>query len=258
MSYLPRNRAKSLRSRKALTLVALFLILGGLLSFFDSALISLISPLWRAENKATGTAEGTLSFFRTKNSLINENQSLKEKLASQELELSTLALATAENERLLALLGRRVNQGGIMAAVLTYPPQSPYDLIIIDAGTRDGIAAGSRVTLPEGPEIGEVEEATERFSRVKLTSSAGEKTQAVLERTQTPVELSGSGAGNFKIVVPRDVPVEVGDRVLSAYIDAALLAVVEEIDLEATDAFKDVFAKSPTNIFSVRFVMVLP
>jgi cell shape-determining protein MreC len=258
MSYLPKNRTKSLRSRKVLTLVALFLLLGGLLSFFDSAIISAVSRLWRAENEATGVAGETMGYLRTKGSLIEENESLKERLASLELELSTLSLASAENERLLSLLGRRASQGTLVASVLTYPPQSPYDLIIIDAGTREGVLPGSSVALPEGPEIGVVEEAMENFSRVKLYSTSGEITQAVLERTQTPVELLGSGAGNFKIVVPRDIPVEAGDRVLSAKLDAALLAVVEEINLEATDSFKDIFAKSPTNIFNVRFVTVLP
>ena len=258
MSYLPRNRTKSLRSRKALALIALFLVLGGILSFFDSAIISAVSRLWRAENEATGVAGETVGYLRTKSSLIKENESLKEKIASMELELSTLTLATAENERLLSLLGRSARPGSPVASVLTYPPQSPYDLIIIDAGARDGVRAGSSVALPEGPELGVVEEAMENFSRVKLYSTSGERTQAVLERTQTPVELLGSGAGNFKIVVPRDIPVEVGDRVLSAKLDAALLAVVEEVSLEATDSFKDIFAKSPTNIFNVRFVTVLP
>lgn len=175
-----------------------------------------------------------------------------------ELELSALSLASAENERLLALLGRSARQGAITSAVLTYPPQSPYDLLIIDAGTRDGVSAGASVALPEGPELGVVEEVMENFSRVKLFSTSGEKVQAVLERTQTPVELLGTGGGNFKIVVPRDTAVEIGDRVLSARLDAALLAVVEEVSLEATDSFKEILAKSPINIFSVRFVTVLP
>jgi cell shape-determining protein MreC len=257
MSYLPRNRTKSLRSRKALMLLVLFLLLGGFLLFLDAPILSGVSRLWRAESQLTGAAGEGLGYWRTKGALIKENESLKEKVLSMELALSSLSLASAENERLLALLGRSGRSGAITAGVLTYPPQSPYDLLIIDAGTNEGVNTGASVSLPEGPGLGVVEEALENFSRVKLYSTSGEKTQAVLERTQTPVELLGSGGGNFKVIVPRDTAVEVGDRILSPNLDAALLAVVEEVSLEATDSFKEIYAKSPTNIFSVRFVTIL-
>jgi len=36
------------------------------------------------------------------------------------------------------------------------------------------------------------------------------------------------------------------------------LAVVEDIRLQPTDSFKEVLAKSPTNIFTLRFVFIRP
>ena len=142
--------------------------------------------------------------------------------------------------------------------MLTRPPQSPYDLIITDAGEHEHVVIGSRVRLLEGSEIGVVSEVESHFSRVKLFSTSGEKTNAVLERSQIPVVLEGVGGGNFRISVPRDVAVVVGDRILSSALDASLLAVVADIKVTATDSFKEVLARSPANIFSIRFVSISP
>lgn len=179
-------------------------------------------------------------------------------MTSLELEVSALSLYRSEAERLLALLGRQAEQGGVAASVLTHPPQSPYDLLVIDAGERDAIAVGSKVFLPEGQELGVVTQVFPSFSRVKLLSTAGEKTPAVLERHEVSVELVGQGGGNFKVVVPRETEVEVGDRILSANLDSSLVAIVAEVNLEPTDSFKEVLAKSPANIFTIRYITVRP
>ena len=72
------------------------------------------------------------------------------------------------------------------------------------------------------------------------------------------VTLVGVGAGNFKITIPRDVVVESGDRILSADVSSHLLAVVGEVNMSSTDSFKEVLAKTPANIFALRFVFVTP
>ena len=146
----------------------------------------------------------------------------------------------------------------VVAAVLTHPPQTPYDVIIIDAGSDESIILGSQVHLPEGPVLGVVSEVFPRRARVRLFSAAGEETNAVLERNNIPVVLVGTGGGNFKMILPRDIAVEKGDRILTANITSRLLAVVEEVSIQSTDSFKEVLAKSPTNIFTLRFVFVTP
>jgi len=142
--------------------------------------------------------------------------------------------------------------------VLTYPPQTPYDIIIIDAGSNDSLVLGSEVSMPEGPLLGVVSEVFPRRAKVKLFSTNGEETGAVLERNNMPVTLEGTGGGNFRISLPRDIAIERGDRILSRSMSSSLLAVVEEVSVEPTDSFKEILAKSPTNIFSLRFVFITP
>ena len=161
-------------------------------------------------------------------------------------------------ENVTPIIDRQTESGLIVATVLTYPPQTPYDVIIIDAGSNDSIMLGSEVSLPEGPILGVISEVFPRNAKVKLFSSSGKETNAVLERNNIPVTLVGTGGGNFSFSLPRDIAIENGDRILSSDVTARLLAVVGEISVQPTDSFKEVLAYSPTNIFGLRFVFVRP
>lgn len=161
-------------------------------------------------------------------------------------------------ENVTPIIDRQTESGLVVATVLTYPPQTPYDVIIIDAGSNESITIGSQVLLPEGPILGIVSEVFPKSAKVKLFSANGEETNAVLERNNVPVTLVGVGGGNFRLAVPRDIAIEKGDRILSPDITARLLATVGEVSVRPTDSFKEVLAKSPTNIFTLRFVFVTP
>ncbi|KKQ83059.1 MAG: Cell shape-determining protein MreC [Parcubacteria group bacterium GW2011_GWB1_38_8] len=221
---------------RIVVLVTIFILTGVLLSFFDSIIISAISPIWKSENSIVRSLRNGISFFNSKKSLIEENAFLKEKLSSLEAETSSLSRQCVQESALLELMGRRQDPSTIAAAILTRPPQTPYDVIIIDVGSNESIRIGSEVSLPEGPVLGVVS----------------------LERNNIPVVLTGLGGGNFKLIIPRDIEINIGDRVLSSDITSRLLAIIEEISSKPTDSFKEILARSPANIFTLRFVSVTP
>lgn len=227
-------------------------------SLFDGLIIAAVSPLWRGENFAANAVSGFRDFFRSRNSLMEENAALRQRLEALEVERAARFSAPSDAEALSALLGRRTESGGVIASVLVGPPQTPYDTAIIDAGENDGVAAGMRVFMPEGPLVGVVAEVYGSSAKVRLFTSSGEKTHAVLERHGLPITLEGAGGGNFKIVLPREAQVEVGDRLLSADVFSHLLGVVGSVKMEPTDSFKEVLAASPANIFNIHLVLVRP
>src|SRR3989338_1750424 len=147
--------------------------------------------------------------------LVAENVVLKEKVSSLETEILSLLSKRVQENILLELVGRRLNSNMVAAAVLTHPPQTPYDIIIIDAGSEDSVTLGSEVSLPEGPILGAVLEVFPKRARVKLFSASGEETNAILERNDVPIVLEGTGGGSFKFILPRDIRVEKGDRIIS-------------------------------------------
>jgi cell shape-determining protein MreC len=257
MNYLSRNRSRI--SRQKIYLVTFLFIAGALfLSYFDKVVVAAISPIWKSENAITKSIKNSFSYFRTKSSLINENGELKNRVLTLEDQTQLLANLQTREAELLALLGRTRDRNGVTAGVLVRSPQIPYDTIIIDAGSGEGVKADAKVVLPEGAAIGSVFEIFAHTSKVKLYSTSGEKTNAILERDSVPVILLGEGGGNFRLILPRDARVETGDRVLSADMSGRLLAVVKEIALKPTDPFKEVLLGAPESIFGTRFVEVLP
>jgi cell shape-determining protein MreC len=259
-NYLPKSRTNSRGKKLKLVLAVslMFVILTGLFSVARGSLVSLVSPIWRAENTVSQALASFGANLQSKRDLEVENKRLLRQLESYQLERQVLANFAEREARILALLGRSDESGGVASAVLVHPPQTAYDALIIDSGRAQGIQVGARVILSEGVELGEVESVSARQSVVKLYSTPGAKTNAILERGDIPVIILGEGAGNFKLILPRDLAVEVGDRIISTDINSRLIAVVEDVSQRPTDSFKVALAKGPANIFNIRFVLVLP
>lgn len=258
MNYPQRNRGRHSFTKPALLLGLVFFVGFAVFSFFGDIVSKIVTPLWQGENTATAKLGFVGDFFKFKSSLIEENNTLKERVRSLELEAVSRASIPEVEGDLSTLLGRRPETERVVATALVVPPQTPYDTIVIDAGASDGVVIGSTASMAEGPILGVVSEVYSSSAKVNLYTSPGEKTAAVLERHRVPVTVEGVGGGNFRLMVSRETEVEIGDRILSADISSQLIAVVGEVHMETTDSFKDVFAKSPVNIFSLHYILINP
>jgi len=257
-NFLQRNRHQVSYKKRIVAVFLIFIFGAMFFSFSRGLMISVFSPLWKGENAVAIGFRNLATFFKSKNALIEENQILRDKLASSELtNVSLQTISDAENS-LLVNFGRASTNKLIASAVLVHPPQTPYDSLIVDAGAVDGVSLDAVVSLPEGPKIGTVIEVFNKSARVKLYSSNGEKTNAVLERSNVPVSLLGRGGGNFEIALPRDVAVEVGDKILSGSLAPTIIGVVGDIEMKPTDSFKKIMVRSVANIYTMRFVVITP
>ncbi len=257
-NFLQRNRHQVSYKNRIVVVVLIFVLGATFFSFSRGLMVNIFSPLWKGENAVAVGFRNLTNFFKSKNALIEENQILRDKLSSNELaDMSLQAVRDAENSLLLNF-GRTSPNKFIAASVLIHPPKTAYDSLIIDAGAVDGVPLDAEVSLPEGPKIGTIIEVFSKSSRVKLYSSNGEETNAVLERSLVPVTLIGRGGGNFEIALPRDVAVEVGDQILSAHLSPSVIGVVGDIEMKPTDSFKKIIVRSVANVYTVRLVIVTP
>jgi cell shape-determining protein MreC len=255
--YLQKNRSNKSNFKNALIILGVFILGFLLLSIFKTSVLFSLSPIWNLKQIVLNESVDLVSFFRSKDSLINENKFLKEQLRSQETLLVSFNALNNNYTNLLQDLGQLPKEVKVAAGVLTTPPQSLYDVLVIDAGSDKGVFTGSQVTLPFGALIGNITAVSDKTSQVTLLSSFGVKTEAVLERSQTPVTLTGQGGGNIVIRVPRDIEVVKGDRVISPGLNPRFLGAVEEISSVSTDSFKRVVSVIPGGIYQIRFVYVL-
>jgi len=253
-NFLPRNRRRN--SRRELVVVGAVLIVAiGAFSLFGNMLTGIFAPLWHSTFYAHTGISNIVGSLRSKDALIAENGALKEQLASDEELIVSLRSVASSRDELLRQFGR-VPAGIIAAGVLVHPPETPYDILIADAGENLNVRQGSAVFTPEGALIGAVTDVFARTSRIKLYSSSSERTDAVLERGQAAVTLVGRGGGNMSFTLPRDSAVEAGDRVQSPRLEAPLVGVVEDVEVSPTDSQKTVFVRSPENPSDIRSILI--
>lgn len=196
------------------------------------------------------------------NSIANEFYLLRSMLVESNGPVVNLAaedaLITAlqsENNQLKELLGRNVsNDKMTLAAVLIRPPQTPYDSIIIDAGSLMGLQVGDIIYAEMNYAIGRVVEVSDKSATIILFSSSNQKANVLIASTTTAVLAEGRGGGNFYIKLPKNIDVAVGDPIIWPDIQTMILGAVDVIDSDDGDAYAHIYFKSPININSLRYV----
>jgi rod shape-determining protein MreC len=110
------------------------------------------SPLQNASSKASGATTGFFQQIWNFRSTAQQNEALKERLMKVEQELNEARQATAENERLRALLN--LNEQSVIksipARVIARDPSVWFNTITINRGTSSGIAVNMPVVTGGG------------------------------------------------------------------------------------------------------------
>ena len=255
-NFRPRSSRPN-RSRTIL-IVCLLVVCALAAKYFKAPLSYLAEPLWKARGAAGAGLADVRAIFSSKTKLADENTALKAQLASvSDLTLSCRAIVDSREE-LLNTFGRTGELKGIAASVLVRPPETAYDLIIIDAGTSEGVHIGDKVHLPEGGALGQVSEVFTHTSKVALYTSPDNQTPAVLERNSIPVTITGRGGGSFEFNAPRGLTLVAGDKVLSPLLTGEMLGVIKDVSASPTDSFQHILVEGVGNISTLRFVLVSP
>lgn len=262
MNYLPNNRNKN-KVKKVIYLFILllfFVIVFFSFKFYSESIsrsLNVITyPVWKAKSFIVSKIDNNIYFFKSKKDLLNENIILKDKLKNFEVQSLIYANVLLENQDLKSYLGRSEQEDNIFAVVLSKPPISPYDSLIIDVGENYNLNKGDFVITLENLIIGKVEEVYSKTSKVSLFSSSGLKFQAENMRNSVPLEVSGRGGGNFISTVPEEADFEVGDVIIVLDLNIFVLGTVLEIENDPTSSFKNLYIKSPVNIFKLRNIIV--
>ncbi len=213
-------------------------------------------PVLTAGRKVGGGLSGVGGYFSSKKSLTKENENLKITLSEKDAQILNFSVLEAENTSLKEILGRKgENKNLFLAAILEKPNQSPYDTLLIDAGSNHGLKVGNLVLALGNVPVGRIAEVYSDSAKVVLFSSSGEKTQ-VMVKEGTSVELIGRGGGNFEMILPRDFAIAKGDQAVLPGISAYVLGTMETVISDSRDAFEKALFVSPVNIQQIKFVQV--
>jgi cell shape-determining protein MreC len=266
--------------RKRFSKIALGVVILIILFYFHTSVWNGLSktsevifhPVVVLGQKVKDRFESIGSYFISKNYLYNQNQKLQAEVSFDDARMANYDSVAADNASLKEILNRKdPKMNLVLAAVLSKPNQSPYDILLIDAGITEGVKTGDVVFALGNVPIGSVSDVYQDSSKVILFSNPGETTEAVISpsvnadgtvSTTTPstpnafVQVVGRGGGNFEMVMPKDFNFQAGGQVVLPGINSYVLAIFQKVISDPRNSFTKVLLTSPINIQELKFVEV--
>lgn len=150
----------------------------------------------------------------------------------------------------------RLHGDEVIATVLVRPPQSPYDALVINIGSDEGIALGDQVYAFTGFPIGEIIDVQHSRATVRLFSSPGSKVEVYVGTSTTAVIAEGKGGGNFYLKLPKVSEIAPGDSVVRHFMPPEVFSSIESVDSTDGEAYIYAYFKLPININTLIYVLV--
>lgn len=219
------------------------------------ALAKITAPLFSLRAWTTDSFDALPSYFRDRSQFVGRITTLEEELARLESEYQSGTYLEDENARLRTLLGTDDEAARIAVGVLARPPFLPYDTMMIDRGSSDGIVEGAVVYQHADQVIGVVERTFKTSALVTLLSSPGVQTAVYVIGPDIYTKASGEGGGTLRISVPQDIELTEGDMVVLPGLEHGILGAIATIRKEPTEPDQSGYV-TIGSMASLRYVSV--
>jgi len=160
-----------------------------------------------------------------------------------------------ENEELLSLMNID-DAERIAAAVTARPPYLPYDSLLIDRGTKDGIKEGAIVYRAYDQAIGLVSRVYQEGALVTLFSTPGVEATVYILGPNIYTTAYGEGGGIVRVSVPQGVSIVLGDVVIIPSLEIGVLGTIKDIKSVPTQPEQYGYVMSEAPIQSLNLVSV--
>jgi cell shape-determining protein MreC len=168
------------------------------------------------------------------------------------------ALLAAENQALQdkvqSITGLAADGKSVIAGVITRPPVSPYDTLVIAAGSAEGISVGMEAFGGGSIPLGTVSSVLEHFSRITLFSAPGTSVLGWVSSKRTPVILKGEGGGALSASVPRSAGIISGDSVSVSGPGSIPIGTVVQVDIDPSAPSASLRIAPKVNLFAINWV----
>ena len=235
-----------------------FYLLGGLLLSSLSSSASLIfRPLWWSGEAISSTVFGVVDFFRDHNKLVVENRQLQRENNELKTKLLAKDRLVLENDSLRKSCGRVTEKSSpLLGRIIFLPNFVPYQTLLVDIGssnTSKVLRVGDLAVSLGDVLIGRVVEVNRWSSKIKLISA--EKEIAVtVGASKIPAVATGSGAGNFSVVLPKSTPVKIGDAVRASLYNDLLIGTVRYAEKIPSRPNQTILVNVPVNLWQLEWL----
>lgn len=261
MTYLKRSNVSEKRTKKrTLGIISVLVLVFCIHFFFPKVYPTILYPFtsffWKSETSVLGWFGSMGEMVMSKYSLVKENKKLREEIASRDGSMLLLDTLRKENESLKNDLNRSGKGDLVLGVILSRPPISPYDTLVIDVGATDDVSLGDKVYGLGDTLIGDIVEVYEHQSKVSLFSTPGRETPVLVGSSTIATNAMGRGGGNFSVKLPADIKIQKGDSILTTQIRPHVFGSVQEIVVDSSDSLQTILFRAPLNINEFRFVEV--
>lgn len=164
------------------------------LSFLESAVSSVVNPIQRVITDLKNKIQGNQSYFSNMESIIAENEDLKEKNSELETQLREMELIKAENATLQQYrnLSEKYSMYETIPAYVINRDVSNYSsTLILNVGTRDGITENMTVIADKGL-VGHVISVSESTCKVQVIIDSASTVSCSISTTQESIICKGT------------------------------------------------------------------
>ncbi|MCA9361606.1 hypothetical protein KC845_03555 [Candidatus Kaiserbacteria bacterium] len=214
-----------------------------------------ISPVTKTKTWFAESTANLPMFFRDRTELINEISVLKSDLAGAGGNQFTIRTLTQENDELRSLLGYE-GEERVLAGIIGRPDELPYDVLMIDRGSKDGIVEGAPVFINDSTIIGLVRSVTFQSSVVELITTPGFETTVFIIGPNIYTNALGIGGGQMKVGVPQGIQLSEGDLVVIPSITSGVYGEISFVQSEPTQPEQYGFVSTHIPLSSMRLVSV--
>lgn len=211
-------------------------------------IVGATGPFFKLANFVAEKKDNIFFLFKNKRSLEEELDYLREKNIELENGAILLESVRKENEELKILLSRPDKKSYILGSIISRPPQSPYDIVVVDAGSDNGVKKGMKAVAYGSILLGHIAEVFSNSSKIKLVSYPGEETNLFMENGKISAIGLGLGGGNIEVKIPSSVKINSGDKINTEGTSRYLLGTADKIEADALNPFQKIIFRMPVNL----------
>jgi cell shape-determining protein MreC len=214
-----------------------------------------VSPFVYARHYIETSTAALPVFIRSRLELLQEIQTLEQKVAASQDVEETLNILEKENAELRSLM-HSSSTPQILAGVIARPPYTPYDTLVIDRGYDDGVYENAPVFYSDHKILGYVSKSFPKTALITLLSSSGVESTVYIFGPNVFTTAYGEGGGVIRMSVPQGILLEKENIVVTPSLENGILGAIDEIQSIPTEPEQHAYVTFDIPLQSLRLVSV--
>ena len=238
----------------------LWILVAFLVLFFAKGVVSgvastVTTPFYFVRHYIETSSATVPTFFRARMELISEIQKLEAEILAQRGKDAAFAFTKEENEELRNLF-QASSTPQILAGVISRPPYTPYDTLIVDKGGDDGVVQYAPVYFGNKMAVGYVRSVFSQSSLVTLFSSPDAESTVYVFGPNIFTPAYGEGGGVVRLSIPQGMPVEKGNVVVLPSLEGGIMGLVDHVRSVPTEPEQHAYVLFDIPLQSIRVVSI--